>query len=1065
MLIWNQRQKSRLWRIQQKTIGLAAVLVQMKRRTEHARCIQSSFLFSPQLRNDPTACLVCFWIELQAKGMNLSNTQRRILALSFMRVCVCMCASIRNVVYVGEGAGAPYVPVSSSKNRPLGPNLQALQTLQSLQALSGGGAAGAGAGAGGGGGGGGGGSGTATEEDWRRHPESWDREHRRYRPNTTRVQQIRIVMTIVSCKEVSAATRSGREPRRESAAVTIARRRSDLQTATHPIYYTLRLAEGACGTNHPAALAYFHSLVHICAPRLVQKSRRLPRGPVEHHCARVRCGQIYVHIEAECQDDYMKIRIGFNGSFNGLLYSAGYSYDPDCMYVNGTGRDYYEFFIQLNRCGTLGENTHHQDSRKNPTKNLMWNTVTVQYNPLIEEEFDEHFKVTCEYGYDFWKTVTFPFLDVEVATGNPVVFTLQPPECYMEIRYGYGTSGTRVAGPVRVGDPLTLIIYMRSKYDGFDIVVNDCYAHNGGNKRIQLIDQFGCPVDDKLISRFRGSWSESGLFETQVFAYMKTFRFTGSPALYIECDVRMCHGRCPSQPCHWRNAKTVVKRSVSDAIEGPSTPATALSENVNLFQSLRVLQEGEADTEFFQNATTPSRSSEYKIDIFWPDAGRQRSKIKMSIPTICHRYSRPERGSSVFATYAGEHGRRSRLRSTLHHGRFDVGHVLENATSCSREAPVRQHKLHDSQRTYQLDGKFSMLATASTIIVIYIDTHYSSARLLTTAQSTLFIYTTKATSIYTDGSKVKGAPSVGYAVYCPRDEYRSSGSLSPISSIFTAECGAIIGALEHIALTDGERFMIVSDSLSALLGVGSLRTRSGTMEQTLEIKRKIVALSSGIRGKEIELLWIPSHIGLEGNEEVDALARVATLREHPRASFVRYLDLAAEFSKVAKNNTEAKNKMDGHGWPWMERKNIISDPRCRCGCEEESLNHVLWNCGLLEPQREAMMERLKRMQLFPPYNAESLLARPNIAACKIICGFLDSCGIRVHEYARSEDVKHVLIAEQRASDSTEVRIIRQQHQKDALEIAGESKELLYGLEIEDLIKEKNLDDHRIYCCK
>lgn len=66
-----------------------------------------------------------------------------------------------------------------------------------------------------------------------------------------------------------------------------------------------------------------------------------------------------------------------------------------------------------------------------------------------------------------------------------MVFTLSPPECYMEIRNGYGTSGTRVGGkikiqllvllytnsndlkftgPVRVGDPLTLIIYMRSKY-------------------------------------------------------------------------------------------------------------------------------------------------------------------------------------------------------------------------------------------------------------------------------------------------------------------------------------------------------------------------------------------------------------------------------------------------------------------------------------------------------------------------------------------------------------------------------------------------------------------------
>lgn len=61
----------------------------------------------------------------------------------------------------------------------------------------------------------------------------------------------------------------------------------------------------------------------------------------------------------------------------------------------------------------------------------------------------------------------------------------------MEIRNGYGIGGGRVTGPVRVGDPLTLMIYMRSKYDGFDIVVNDCYAHNGANKRIQLIDEFG----------------------------------------------------------------------------------------------------------------------------------------------------------------------------------------------------------------------------------------------------------------------------------------------------------------------------------------------------------------------------------------------------------------------------------------------------------------------------------------------------------------------------------------------------------------------------------------------
>lgn len=63
----------------------------------------------------------------------------------------------------------------------------------------------------------------------------------------------------------------------------------------------------------------------------------------------------------------MKIRIGFNGSFSGLVYSAGYAYDPDCMYINGSGRDYYEFYIQLNRCGTLGKNALHDENRKNPT--------------------------------------------------------------------------------------------------------------------------------------------------------------------------------------------------------------------------------------------------------------------------------------------------------------------------------------------------------------------------------------------------------------------------------------------------------------------------------------------------------------------------------------------------------------------------------------------------------------------------------------------------------------------------------------------------------------------------
>ena len=57
-----------------------------------------------------------------------------------------------------------------------------------------------------------------------------------------------------------------------------------------------------------------------------------------------------------------------------------------------------------------------------------------------------------------------PSLCLRTNTADPVHFTLTPPECSMEMRTGYALNGPRVSGPVRVGDPLTLIINMRSNF-------------------------------------------------------------------------------------------------------------------------------------------------------------------------------------------------------------------------------------------------------------------------------------------------------------------------------------------------------------------------------------------------------------------------------------------------------------------------------------------------------------------------------------------------------------------------------------------------------------------------
>ncbi|XP_035205885.1 uncharacterized protein LOC118180911 isoform X2 [Stegodyphus dumicola] len=308
-------------------------------------------------------------------------------------------------------------------------------------------------------------------------------------------------------------------------------------------------------------------------------------------------------IKADCFDNHMKVTMRFNGTFNGLVYSSGYAQDSSCSYVNGSGRNHYEFFIRLNRCGTLGQQEV-AEQRAAPTSRrrqeraqYLVNTVTVQYNPVIEEDIDEHFRVTCEYGYDFWKTVTFPVVNVEssavkVRTGSPVVFTLPPPQCNMEIRSGFGPSGNRITGPVNVGDPLTLVIHMKSESTGFDILVSNCFAHNGAQKRMQLIDSNGCVVQEKLVSPFRGVSSPDRSQQVTLYSYLKAFRFTGSPALYIECDVHMCHGSCPPQRCYWRH---LYKRSAQEVTPETTTQSGGvMSESVSLFQSLEVRHE-EAD--------------------------------------------------------------------------------------------------------------------------------------------------------------------------------------------------------------------------------------------------------------------------------------------------------------------------------------------------------------------------------------------------------------------------------------------------------------------------------------
>ena len=87
------------------------------------------------------------------------------------------------------------------------------------------------------------------------------------------------------------------------------------------------------------------------------------------------------------------------------------------------------------------------------------------------------------------------------------------------------------------------------------------------------------------------------------------------------------------------------------------------------------------------------------------------------------------------------------------------------------------------------------------------------------------------------------------------------------SSIFTAEAKAVDLALEFISTCDANnKFIIFSDSLSVLK---DMNHTSSMNPQVLEKCHELLA------NKEIVLCWIPSHIGIQGNEMVDQQAKLS----------------------------------------------------------------------------------------------------------------------------------------------------------------------------------------------
>ena len=141
--------------------------------------------------------------------------------------------------------------------------------------------------------------------------------------------------------------------------------------------------------------------------------------------------------------------------------------------------------------------------------------------------------------------------------------------------------------------------------------------------------------------------------------------------------------------------------------------------------------------------------------------------------------------------------------------------------------------------------------------------------------------------IYTDGSK--DDMKVGCAVIS--DDFSETMRIPDGSSIFTAEAKAVDLALDFIADCEtSNKFVIFSDSLSVLKSLDHTSSKNPQIQKLLEKHHDLSEFN------EIVYCWIPSHIGIAGNESVDQKAK-DSLNLHPTKFSIPYANFKSFINK------------------------------------------------------------------------------------------------------------------------------------------------------------------------
>merc|ERR1711892_1352847 len=238
------------------------------------------------------------------------------------------------------------------------------------------------------------------------------------------------------------------------------------------------------------------------APSYVQPSANKPDDPWPQ--AQPDMPKI-TSLDVQCEKNLMKVSIKFDKPFYGIIFSKGFYSDVNCVHLPaGVGKSDAQFDIAISSCGTTGntENGLYGYGADSGSGTFFENTIVVQYDPQVQEVWDQARKLRCTWHEQYEKSVTFRPFPVDMLDVVRADFAGDNVGCWMQIQVGKGPWASEVSGLVKIGQTMTMVLAIKDDEQKFDMLVRNCMAHDGKRAPIQLVDQKGCVTRPKLMSKF-----------------------------------------------------------------------------------------------------------------------------------------------------------------------------------------------------------------------------------------------------------------------------------------------------------------------------------------------------------------------------------------------------------------------------------------------------------------------------------------------------------------------------------------------------------------------------------